>query len=209
MTLHSPTTVGRQVTIRLIAVLAMAIFDGAAPSDAVATGVPGVAWDVAFVAQPTNLPLTRYHFNEPRDQYVLALTNTGKQASTGPTALTITLPAGITLARPVSSPGWECPSGEGSTVLTCSYSSAIPGLGRSQVLTFPVAVSEAGTRTATATVSGGAAPTAVVSRSTQVGAAQPTFGFADFSALVSDVSGLTDTQASDHPFALTTIIDFP
>jgi hypothetical protein len=181
------------------------------PGGAAAGPVPRAAWDIAFVAQPTNLPLTGYHNDEPRDQYLLMLTNAGKKESQGAVTVTVVLPAGMTIARPITSSGWECPTGEGSSVVTCLYNSVIPGLGNSPALLIPVAVSETGTRTAEVTVSGGGALNAEISRTTKISSPPPPppFGFAAFSSLVSDVSGLPDTQAGDHPFALTTIIDFP
>jgi len=179
---------------------------------AAAGSVPGAAWDVAFIAHPTNLLLTRHQGGEPEDQYVLVLTNTGEEESHGTVEVTVALPAGVTLAEPAGGSGWGCPTAEGS-VVTCFYG-GVPGLGRSGVLRIPVAVTEAGVRTAAVTVSGGGAPIATVTRATEVtgvGGHLPPFGFVEetFSSLVSNVSGLPDIQAGDHPFALTTSVDFP
>jgi hypothetical protein len=181
-----------------------------AVSAALATPAPGVRWDVAFIARPTNLPLTAYRVLEPEDQYLVDLANTGKAASSEPIVVTVALPSGVTLAEPITSPGWGCPSARGSSVVTCFYSATVPGLGRSEVLAIPVAVAETGVRTAQLRVSGGGAPQATVSSTTEVSSPRkiPPFGFVNFSDLTSDISGAEDTQAADHPWALTTIIDF-
>ena len=199
---------GKTQGVCLLAGLVLAVVVGGV---AAAASPPGAAWEVAFVAQPTNLPLTGYGIREPEDQYVLVLTNTGKKESQGPVEVVVALPAGIKLARPAGGPGWACPTAEGSAVVVCSYG-MVAGLDRSSVLTIPVDVTEIGVGTATATVSGGGAPTTMVARSTEataVGGALPPFGFVDFSSLSSDASGLPDIQAGDHPFGLTAIADFP
>jgi hypothetical protein len=200
-------------TLRGIALCAWLIVSVAmvTPAGAAAAPSPGVAWDVAFIAQPTELPLTNYKFQEPRDQYLLMLTNAGKKEAQAGVTVTVALPAGVTLARPVNSPGWECPTSGGSPVVSCVYLAPIPGLDHSTALIVPVDVSETGIETAQVTVSGGGAPVTVVGRSSEVSAPAtlPPFGFTSFSALMSDVSGFSDAQAGDHPFALTTIIDFP
>ncbi len=181
-------------------------------SSANAASVSGVAWDVAFIAQPTDLPLTAYQPGEPRPQYLLMLTNTGKAASSGGVSVTVTLPAGGTLGRAAQGTGWECPTSIGSPVVTCSYGSPIAGLGRSGVLTIPVAISGLGAGAAQVEISGGGGPATVVSRSSNMVGSPSTlapFGFTTFSTLISSMSGLSDTQAGDHPFGFTAIIDFP
>ncbi len=176
---------------------------------ALGTPTPGVAWHVSLVAQPTNLALTGHGVGEPRDQYVLVLTNTGSLPSSGTVALTVALPVGVTVGGEIQGPGWGCPRGRGIRVVTCFYSPAVAALSQSSVLTIPVAVTVAGTLTAEARVSGGGAATAVASRITQAGAPPPPFGFLDFGSQLSDLSGAADTQASDHPYALTATFDFP
>ena len=194
--------------------LAVAVFSWlyAWTSSAKAMSASGVAWDVAFVAQPTDLPLTSYQVGEPRPRYALVLTNAGKATSSGTVSVTVALPPGMHLAAPAEGPGWECPTSEGSPVVTCLFTTGIAGLTHSGVLIIPVTASELGVGTAQVTVSGGTAPTAVVTRSSNV-VSSPSmlapFGFITFSTLVSDASGSSDAQAGDHPFGFTTIIDFP
>ena len=169
-----------------------------ASGNAMAASVHDVAWDVAFVAQPTNLPLTAYHAGEPEDQYVLVLTNTGAEESHGMIKLKVTLPAGITVASTTTSSGWGCEANVTGAVLTCSYGGAIAALGHSTVLTIPVEVSEAGVRATQVAISGGGAPPVTVSRSTETGALPPSFGFVDFSNLTEARKQGTDLRHRCH-----------
>ena len=187
-------------------VLTFLVFLSATASAATA---PGVAWTVSLVAQPTNLVLTHGGLEEPLDRYVLLLTNTGSVPSAGPVTVTDTLPAGVTVGGVIESAGWTCSAGKGSAFVSCSYEGVVGALGQSPVLTIPVAVTASGTLTNTVTVSGGGAPVATTTRTTQAGSPAPPFGFLDFSSQASSLSGAPDTQAADHPYALTTTLDFP
>ena len=85
----------------------------------VASGAPssGAAWNVSVVTQPTNLVV-----GGGSDQYVLVLTNTGRGAvSNGTVTVTDTLPAGVTVARAITSSGWKCSVGGSDGVVTCLY----------------------------------------------------------------------------------------
>jgi hypothetical protein len=182
---------------------------------ALAEPVPGVAWQVMLVAQPTNLALTGSRGGEPIDQYVIELTNTGSVASSGPITLTDALPAGVTVGGPPQSEkidggeGWVCPIAEGQ-IVTCAFHGSVAALGRSPLLTIPVAVTATGTLTDAATVSGGGAPVASARRSTEAGAPAPPLEVLDgFSLQASDLSGAPATQAGGHPNGLTTILNFP
>ncbi len=179
----------------------------------VAVAAPGgVAWKVSLVAQPTNLALSggRPNFSEPVDQYVLVLTNTGSVASSGPITLTDTLPAGVRVGElSPGGPGWVCPAGTGSVVVSCTYGGVVGAQGQSGVLIIPVAVGALGVLTDSVVVSGGGAPVAAVNVSTVAGAEAPPFGLLEFNLQTSSVSGAPDVQAGDHPFALTTTLSFP
>ena len=196
-------------TIVMLALVASLVLASAGQS--IAAPVPGVALKISLVAQPTNLALSHHDSGEPADQYTLVLTNTGTLPSSGPITLTDKLPAGITVGGEFDHTGWECPAKSGSSLVVCTYAGVIPALGRSEVLTIPVAVTVAPGTTVinSVTVSGGDAPVAAISRSTEAGGPVPPFGFSDFSLQASDISGAPDTQAGDHPYALTTTIAFP
>ena len=184
-------------------------------SGTAAASPPGVAWNISLVAQPTNLPLTGHGPHEPAAQYVLVLTNTGSVASSQTITLTDTLPPGVTVGHRIEESGgvfegsgWECPSGKGASVVICTYSGSVPALGQSPVLTIPVAVTMAGKLTNQVTVSGGGGPNATASRITEAGASAAPFELIDLSSQASDMSGGLDNQASDHPYALTTTLNF-
>jgi uncharacterized repeat protein (TIGR01451 family) len=174
---------------------------GASPTVA---ATPGVAWNVSVVAQPTNLTV-----GAAGGQYVLVLTNMGKaEAPSTTVTVTDTLPAGVSVAGTIADSGWEC-SVAGS-VVTCLYvGGAVGPLKQTEVLTIPVAVGAAGLLTNQVTVSSEGTPVAETTNATNAGAAPPLFSFLELSNRLSDVSGALDTGAGDHPFALTTVLDFP
>ncbi len=180
---------------------------------AAAAPTAGVRWLVSFVAQPSVFVVSGHNGGEPVDQYSLMLTNTGSMGSGGPpVSVAVALPAGVTLGGSVSSEGWECPTTQGSSIVSCTYAGgAIGPLSQSTVLTIPVAVSTEGIVTASVSVSGGEAPVAVASRITRVvslGAPPPQFEFVGFSSSLDDMTGAADLQAGAHPFALTTALYF-
>jgi hypothetical protein len=206
----------RGIVVRLtiacsLAVLCVLVATGVA----LAAPAPGTAWKTTLVAQPTDFePLAHDITGTSVDRYVLLLTNTGSAASSSPITVTDTLPAGVAVGTELANgnPGWECPYvEEGSVVVKCVYMAAVAPLGQSTVLTIPVTVSASGVLTDSAVVSGGGAPVTSVSRSSEVAPrlSLPPFEFVDFSNQLSDVSGAPDTQAGDHPYALTTAFDFP
>ena len=140
---------------------------------------------------------------------MLVLTNTGSVASSGTIALTDTLPAGVAdrYTSKFNTGGWECTPGVGDTNVTCLYGGVVAALGQSGVLKIPVAASATGTLVDRVEVSGGGAPVATASLSTNAGSSL--FGFLDFSNQASDLSGGPDVRAGGHPNALTTTFAFP
>ena len=186
----------------------------AAPGPVTASGAsePSVAWKISGAAEPTNLPLTKHNvgLGEPKDQYVLTLTNVGSVPSNGPIVLTESLPPGVTVGASLASPGWECPTGEAASVFTCTYNGTVSALGQSSTLVVPLSVAISGTVTSNVRVSGGGAPgTMMLDISTLAGPLPTSFAFTDFSSQAGDVSGAPDARAADHPYALTTAFDFP
>jgi hypothetical protein len=168
---------------------------------AVAQGVargaspPGPAWQVSLAKQGA--------------AYVVVLTNIGSVPSSGPVTIADTLPVGATINGRIEGKNkdgndWEgCSIVGGRVVVTCVYDPVVPALGQSTVLVIPVGGEPPGVATDIATVSGGGAPVATVSRSTDGGS----FGFLDFASQASDLSGAPDTEAGSHPNALTTTFD--
>lgn len=167
------------------------------------------ALKISLVAQPTQLAVTGHEVGEPNDQYAILLTNIGGVPSSGQITLTDTLPEGVTIANGIEGSGWACPVAKGANVVTCVYNGEVPALGQSSTLTLPVAVATKGTVTNKVTVSGGDALTTSVSLLTKIGSNKAPFAFLDFSSQASDIFGMPYIQAGGHPYALTTILDFP
>ncbi len=164
----------------------------------------GAAWRVSVAGQPTNVLASG-------GQYVITVTNVGGAPSSGPVALTIKLPAGVTVGNSglFHPNGWVCTGSEGESVLSCSWGSSVAPFGQAGVVEVPVVVAapEGAALSAHFVVSGGGAPVAQASVSGVAGEPAPAFGFTDFSAQPLDRAGAPDTQAGDHPNALVVAFD--
>ncbi len=202
----------RTVSIALIAMLAIL----AGPGIAAASAAPAAtaAWSITLAAQPTNLAVSAYEKGEVKDQYAIVLTNTGGAASGGPVTLTDTLPAGITVAsgdQPTGT-GWNCAIAEDRTALTCIYPEPVQAFAQTPPLTIPLAVAKTGSLTNTVSVSSPETPLVTAQRTTHVTGSTspiPSYELLDFSSQATGLSGLPDSQAGDHPFSITTALDFP
>jgi hypothetical protein len=165
---------------------------------------PGPAWRLSVAGQPTNVLTSG-------GRYVITLTNVGGAPSSGPVALTITLPAGVSVGNSglLNLRGWVCAEGAGGSLMTCSWGSPVAPFGQAGVMEVPVVVAAPAGAALTAhfVVSGGGAPVAQASLSGVVGEPVPAFGFTDFSVQSLDLAGAPDTQAGDHPNALVVAFD--
>jgi hypothetical protein len=213
-------TSARSATIRgrdvLLIVVCFCLTAGGLPASANAQPT-GAAWHVSVVAQPTNLAVSAGGFGEPFDRYAVVLTNTGDTMS-GPVTVTDTLPNGVTARTgglQQGLRGWECGAESGASVVKCVYPAGIAALAQSTLLVIPVRVAVASgtplpfSLTNTVTATGGRAPVAVGSATSQVGAAPPPFSVIGFTSQWSEPNGMPATQAASHPFALTTTFGFP
>ncbi len=187
--LHTPALATAVTLALLVSAMATAASAHGAPA-------PGPAWQVSLVPSVSA---------SQRNEYLAVLTNTGSVASSGPISLSESLPAGETVSNQEGN-NWECAATNAGTVENCTYSTAVGALGQSSVLLVEVNGSPAGVATDTVTVSGGGAPAATATRTTENGLPS-TFGFLDFAGLASGVSGMPDTRAGGHPYAFTTTLD--
>jgi hypothetical protein len=170
------------------------------------------------------------------DAYVVTVRNAGSRATDGsvPT-ITDHLPAGLTVqgisfiwhgpgaraagldfldlagaglctATPVSS----------STAVQCTLDTARfeyppPILAPDDILRMTVYVTvdagPPGPLTNSATISGGSAPDAIATSQNQIGSSPPSFGPAGLGFQIAGLDGAPSTQAGDHPYELTTLID--
>jgi hypothetical protein len=172
--------------------------------------VPGPAWSVRSIAQPTNFTQTE------EDQYKVYVTNVGSRATDGsPITITDTLPAGMTSAGAqfydyeydnmtgnlgnAESCGNPCvdthviPPGQ---VIELEFGAGLPGSATE------------GPVTNTVTVTGGGAPAATVSSRNAISRTQAPFAIEDFGFGLTGLDGMADTQAGSHPYALSTSLDF-
>jgi hypothetical protein len=190
------------VTIALVMMATMA-------SAASAVTSPQPSFTIRSISEPTNLSLVTGGFIET------LVTNTGAQ-STGGGEFTITdaLPAGL---RVTSVEAKDVPGVSGITVncsntsvtVTCTATGRLEGVSRDGISLLIGVEPEAGVSgepVNTATVEGeGIAATShdVIPISSE---AAP-FGVSNFSIAATTATGASDTQAADHPNALTTSFD--
>jgi hypothetical protein len=201
---------------------------GAVSPPAASAASPG--WVISSVAQPTNFSTgdnalcarAQLFFC---DQYVVTLTNVGGGATTGPVVIADTLPPGL---KAVGMGGYNMEEGleleRGGPLFfcnlaatTCTYTGkADPGT--TLVVYLEVEVTSAsgtaasGTVTNFAQVSGGGAPSLTTSEpltlSNTVNMLPAAFGFSAFGFEAHDNRGLLDVQAGDHPYGVTSTVNF-
>jgi Domain of unknown function DUF11 len=211
------------IVFALLAVLVFGISSASA-----APAAPG--WTVDPVAAPTNFSvkdnpecskeLTRGSPEPVCDAYQVDISNAGSAPTNGePVTVTDTLPAGVTVQKEdlfsSAHPGADfhhfCTVAFPTVVckLPGEYSALAPD-GTLQLIVY-VTVNEpeaAGPVTNTASVSGGGAPEVKSSRKNEISSSAPSFGPANFDFYIAGADGARDTQAADHPYELTTTIDF-
>lgn len=141
------------------------------------------------------------------DGYALTMTNVGSRATSSPITLTDKVPAQLAvvsvgiLERP-SGISVRCPTAQ---VVICEWNEPLAP-GAKLVVTIQVALrslSFTGTILNEATVAGGGAGEATASQSTAVNAGAAPFGIDGFTFEANGLDGLPDTQAGDHPYAVT------
>ncbi len=167
---------------------------------------------------------TLFHPGDGSDFYEIIAMNDGAAATEGPTMVSDTLPAGVTVTAArayvevlgfsdTSSHVFELGCGqtsEGATVtVTCTTESSVP-VGRAAVVKIDIQVppGASGRLSNTATVSGGGAPDASVVSATEVTESAEPIPFG--ASLTSEITGANGdyTQAGGHPFAFTTLLRF-
>ena len=201
----------------------MTMAGAVAPPAAPAALSPG--WTISSVAQPTDFSVAdnarcvggAFRFC---DRYVVTLTNVGGEPTTGPVVIADTLPLGIEavgmsggnleegLQLESSGPVWSCSLAE----TTCKYNGqASPGT--TLVVDVEAEVtSAAGWVTNAVRVSGGGAPAVATSEPltlpNTVDGSPAAFGISAFGFEAHDMSGLLDAQAADHPYGVTSTVNF-
>jgi hypothetical protein len=192
---------------------------GAFSASASAAGTPG--WQITTFANPTaftTLPAGDAHNQASSNLWTLFLTNVGGAPTNGAITVTDTLPPGVTLTEiaggdPRFEEDWSCPGDlGGKTSVTCTSSTSVGVMGQLPPLQLIVYVNPsvaANTElTNSVIVSGGGAPVASATKTTQVEPSTPLpFGVADLTSFLTNLSGEADTQAADHPNGLVTSLD--
>jgi uncharacterized repeat protein (TIGR01451 family) len=208
-------------SIILIIVMAMAGVMSPRTASAAVSGPSGPAWELSSVAQPTNFSaednaLCARERDQFCDRYTVTITNVGRESTDpvkGLVTIADTLPPGLKL---ISFSGENLETAEAlncepSTTLCTDGNPIAPGA--TLVIYVEVEVTSAvGEITNRVTVSGGGAPPAATSPPLSlpngVGGPASTFGIAAFGFTPHDASGQLDTQAGEHPYGLTTSVNF-
>jgi hypothetical protein len=229
------TSTGLVRRLAVASIAAAALFVLAAPAGA-ASPAPGytiesLAAPTNFSAAD-NTACAPTEGNPLCDAYLVTVRDTGSQATDGsPIILTDLLPAGVTVQRIAlfwNGPGAVAAGANGldlggsglcdTSTVSCTFPGALSGvLGISaiqpdDVLRMVVYVtvddpSASGPLANLATVSGGGAPGAQATSQNTLGLAAPVFGPVGIRNYVAGPDGAPDTQAADHPYELTTLID--
>jgi hypothetical protein len=196
-----------------------------------ATPAPG--YTIESLATPTNFSAADNPACHPTegaplcDAYLITVRDAGKQATDGSQiTLTDALPAGLTVERIAfhwNGPGAVAAGFNGidlgtrstfavlcsTTPVQCDFPLALQP---DDVLRMVVYVTvddpnASAPLTNLAAVSGGGAPGAQASSQNTLGLAQPVFGPSGIRNYVAGPDGAPETQAGDHPYELTTLID--
>ena len=205
--------------LKLVSTLIALSCLGVSAAPAWATGTPG--WQITTFANPT-----AFTSNELANgglgfdnHYTLIVSNVGGAPTNGPIALTDTLSPGLTVQRikvrgssEAEESDWSCPEAEGATTFTCTSSAPIGVMGQLPPIEVRLEVSSSmpadGHVGNSVTVSGGGAPEASATRTTQVNPSTPlAFGVDELSNFLTNLDGEPDTQAADHPNGLTSSFD--
>jgi hypothetical protein len=171
----------------------------------VSAASPAPGWAMSVAAQPSN-----FQPSDTSDEYLVTVVNVGGvSASEETVTLHDPLPAGVTTSGTPEAGGWTCSEGAGQTSVTCSHAAEVQPLEATRVLTIPVTVSPnimGQTPRNEVTVEGGTTanlPVASAAIENKVTSAPPAFGVETFSFGAWETDGDTDTQAGDHPNAVT------
>jgi hypothetical protein len=223
----SPKPLSIQVTLRLVVALVMsfALSASSSSSSSSAAAGAGPGWAIKSVALPTNFSMDDNGACETEsncDGYLVTATNVGTTPSTGTIMVKDTLPEGIAFRNIEFEGELEPNESSGGSLncvelpprqVQCEYAEPVPPGGmlavQVNVLVEPGAPPTVENK---ATVEGGEAAPAATSQPSSVAntvnGEAPSFGLQDFSIGVYAANGASDTQAGDHPGALTTTIDF-
>jgi hypothetical protein len=194
---------GSRALLGLPLITAVTLLFSAVPASAV---TPSAGWSISSLAEPTN-----FQFADTQDEYTITAVNVGSRASSGEITITDNLPPQVVPVgaeiRGLNIEGsGTCSSGP---PVTCTFSEPVPQEGE-LLVTVKVAVKSAVLERAArneATVSEGAHASSTT-EATDVNVGPASFGISQFAFEASGLDGTVNGQAGDHPFAVTTTLDF-
>jgi hypothetical protein len=183
-------------------------------SSSAAAVVARPGWVITSVAQPTNFPSVTTEECELKsimcDDYKVIVQNVGGAPSSGPVTIVDAPPAGVTAVEIESDGGGSAMTCRMGPPITCIDESPIPpgaAVGFAVYVTVDHGVS--GGLTNTATVEGGGVlSSATTLTQNEVNDSQAPFEISDFGISLTNVEGVHDTQAGDHPYAVATDLYF-
>ena len=198
------------------------------PGDATGSNPYTVTWVGALSAgSPGNVNVTENHLTngagegtaahkriqegKAEDRYTLIAVNTGSRPAEGEVTITDMLPHELVpvemeeVEEPASGEKWPC----SLTEVKCTYKGKPVPPGHELRVRLHVAVASAavkGSLVNLASVSGGGGGEAKTSETTPVNMGPAPFGIDQLGLAATDPEGALDTQAGDHPYAVTTSI---
>lgn len=197
--------------------LAALLVIGASAACPALAAAAGPHWRIVAQSQPTY-----FKAGDGADAYRLIVRNNGAlPTTTGSTvSVTDTLPTGVTATK-ISASG-EGPNGNGQPrykmtcpeapvveTVTCTYAESatqgpvLPGATIVVTITVAIPTGVQALLPNSATVSGGGAPGAYITRTTPIADEVVPFGLSFADLDIADENGGADTQAGSHPFELT------
>ncbi len=197
---------------------------------------PAPGWAVDTIATPSSFSTNDNaaclsgiaSFQNPGncDAYRLTVRNAGSASSDGSTIVIAgSVPAGLTVQRvqfhwsglPAEDggPGADLNQSGLCTIspVRCELPTGELGLppvapnDQLEVIVYVTVTGAAGAMTDSARISGGGVPEATTSVQNFAGDTPPVFGMESFNALIAGLDGAQDTQAGDHPYEFTTVVD--
>jgi hypothetical protein len=232
---RSPRLLWRSLTLSALSVATMSIALLFISASSASAQTPGPGWTLSSIAEPTNFssgenlaceenPTGVPSASSPCDSYRVIARNVGSVSSSGPLAISDTLPPGVEAVYAVlreQQAGAAISEAPGCQLspIRCEYSAPVAP-GGELIMTVNLKVSstvsqtEPTSGTNSATIEGGGVGQAITTGApttepNTINGPRPPFAVTGFDFHVDGLDGTPDLQAADHPYGVTTSFNVP